>query len=115
MDQSNSVGADDLAKSSPDSFDELAFLVWQGCLLTVWPGLGGERGIEKFPDEVGQYLRVGVRREIPVAVADQLIFERLVIFDDAVVDERQAAAGVKMGVRVLIGRFAVGGPASMAD
>ena len=47
--------------------------------------------------------------------ADQLIFQRLVIFDHAVVDERQFAAGVEMRVRVFVGDFAVGGPACVTD
>ena len=50
-----------------------------------------------------------------IAVADQLIFQRLVIFDHAVVDERQFPARVEMRMGVLIGRFAVGGPAGVAD
>ena len=53
--------------------------------------------------------------KLRVAVADELVFERLVIFDYAVVDEGEAARRVEMRVRVLIGRFPVRGPAGVAD
>ena len=64
---------------------------------------------------MGQDFGVGIGRKITVAISDQLIFERLIIFDDAVMDERQFSAGVEMRVRILIGGFAVRGPTSVAD
>ena len=39
----------------------------------------------------------------------------LVIFDHAVVDERDFAALVEMRMRIFVGHFAVGGPARVAD
>ena len=40
-----------------------------------------------FPNEVGEDFGVGLRRK-GMALGDQFILERLVIFDDSVVDER---------------------------
>ena len=60
-------------------------------------------------------LRYRFRSGIVSPSADKLIFERLVIFNHAVVDERQFAAGVEVRVRVLVGDFAVRGPASVTD
>ena len=50
-----------------------------------------------------------------VALGDELAFEVEVVFDDAVVDDDDAAGAVAMGVRVLFCRPAVGGPAGVAD
>ena len=44
-----------------------------------------------------------------------MIFERLVILDHAVVDEREFAARVEMRMGVLVGRLSVRGPAGVAD
>jgi len=50
-----------------------------------------------------------------VALADELLLELEVVFDDAVVDDDEAAGAVAMGVGVLFSGAAVGGPAGMAD
>ncbi len=62
-----------------------------------------------------EHFGVGVGGEISVAVANELIFERLVILNHAVMHEGQPAGRIEMGMRVLVGRFAVRGPAGVAD
>ncbi len=64
---------------------------------------------------MGENFRVRFRFEIVVAVLDELIFQRLVIFDHAIVHERDLAAGVEMRMRILIVDLAVRGPTSVAD
>jgi hypothetical protein len=46
---------------------------------------------------------------------DQLGLEREVVFDDAVVHDDEGAGAVAVGVGVLFGGAAVGGPAGVAD
>ncbi len=58
---------------------------------------------------------VGFGRKIAIAVPNQLIFQRLVILDHAVVHERQFPGRVEMRMGVLIGRLSVSGPARVAD
>ena len=55
---------------------------------------------------------VGLGRKFAVAVADQLILQRLVIFDDAIVDERQFAGRIEMRMGVLVGRLCRGWPSA---
>ena len=43
------------------------------------------------------------------------LLEREIVFDDAVVDDDQGAGAVAVGVGVLFGGAAVGGPARVAD
>src|ERR1041385_1638062 len=62
-----------------------------------------------------EHFRVGVGSEFAVAIADELIFQSLVIFDDAVVNESQPTARIEMRVRVLVGRLSVRSPAGMTD
>src|SRR6266516_4001898 len=62
-----------------------------------------------------EYFRVGLRRKFLVAVAKQLVLDPLIIFDHAVMHEREFSAGVEMWMRVLVGRFSVRCPACMAD
>src|ERR1700730_652363 len=50
-----------------------------------------------------------------IAVAHQLFFERLVIFDYAIMDEGDFATGVKMRMRIFVGDLAVRSPSSVAD
>src|SRR2546423_459231 len=64
---------------------------------------------------MGQHLSICIGREIPIAVADELIFERLIILDDAVVNQSQPARRVEVRMRVSVGWFAVRGPARVAD
>ena len=65
-------------------------------------------------DEVGDDLGVGLGDE-GVALGDELVLEREVVFDDAVVDDDEGAGAVAVGVGVLFGGAAVGGPAGVAD
>jgi len=65
-------------------------------------------------DEVGDDLGVGFGDE-GVAGGGELSFEGDVVFDDAVVDDDEGAGTVAVGVRVLFGGAAVGGPAGVAD
>ena len=65
-------------------------------------------------DEVGEDFGVGLRDEF-VAFGEQAFFELLMVFDDAVVDERDFAGLIEVRMRVLVGRQAVGRPAGVAD
>src|SRR5271165_5338520 len=65
-------------------------------------------------DEVRDDLGVGFRREL-VAFFDQLLFEREVVFDNAVVDNDDLAGAVAMRVRILFRGTAVRCPAGVAD
>src|SRR5205085_821748 len=49
------------------------------------------------------------------AFADQLISDRRVVFDHAVVHERELAALVEMRMRIFVGNLAVRRPASVTD
>src|SRR5450755_3688046 len=60
------------------------------------------------------YLGVGLRSK-DMTSAHESRPQRDVVFDDAVVNEREVAVAVKMGVRVLVGRASVGGPARVAE
>ena len=65
-------------------------------------------------DEVGDDLGVGFGDEF-VALGDEVVLEGEVVFDDAVVDDDEGAGAVAVGVGVLFGGAAVGGPAGVAD
>ena len=65
-------------------------------------------------DEVGDDLGVGFGDE-GVAGGGELFFEGDVVFDDAVVDDDEGAGAVAVGVGVLFGGAAVGGPPGVAD
>ena len=58
---------------------------------------------------------VGFGRKIAITVPNQLIFQRLVILDHAVVHECQLPSRVEVRVGVLIGRLSMCGPARVAD
>ena len=62
-----------------------------------------------------QNFSIGVGAEILVAILDELFFERLIIFDDAVVNESDLAGGVEMRMRVFVVDLSVRRPASVAD
>ena len=62
-----------------------------------------------------EHFGVGVGAKLRVAAANQLILKRLIIFDDAVVNQRQLPARVKMRMRVFVIDFAMRGPARVAD
>jgi len=65
-------------------------------------------------DEVGDDLGVGFGDEL-VALGDKVFFNGEVVFDDAVVDDDEGAGAVAVGVGVLFGGAAVGGPPGVAD
>ena len=75
------------------------------------PGL---RCLSLLLDEVGDDFGVGFGDEL-VALGGELGFEGEVVFDDAVVDDDEGAGAVAVGVGVLFGGAAVGGPAGVAD
>src|SRR5436309_14934814 len=54
---------------------------------------------------------ISFRAKFGIAVADQILFKQLIIFDHPVMHERELAAGVKVRVRVFVGHFAVRSPA----
>ena len=66
-------------------------------------------------DQMRQHFSIGIGGEIVTAFALQLFAQRRVIFDHAVVHERDFSALVKMRMRVFIGHFPVGSPARVAD
>src|SRR5271165_3451413 len=63
---------------------------------------------------MGDDLGVGLGDE-DVALGGQFPFQFEVVFDDAVVDDDDAAGTVAVGMSVLFGGAAVGGPAGMTD
>ena len=65
-------------------------------------------------DQVGDDLGVGFGDE-DVALGGELALELEVVFDDAVVDDDDASGAIAVGVGVLFGGAAVGGPAGVAD
>ena len=78
-------------------------------------GLAGARVAGEFVfDEVGDDFGVGFGDEF-VALGGELGLEGEVVFDDAVVDDDEGAGAVAVGVGVLLGGAAVGGPAGVAD
>ena len=70
---------------------------------------------EIIGDEMDGHFGVGLGSKVVIAVLKELVLECLVIFDDAVMDERQFSAGVEMRVSILIGRLSMRGPASVTD
>ena len=64
--------------------------------------------------EVGNHLGVGVGTEHDAAGL-KLLPEAAMVLDDAVLDHRQTAAAIEMGMGVALLRLAMGGPAGMAD
>ena len=70
----------------------------------------GVQGIEQMGNDFG----IGIGHE-KVSFLDQLFLELDIIFNDPIVDDRDAVVDAAMGMGVDIRRFAVGGPAGMAD
>ena len=101
MNDRDAVGAYDLAQRFPHGPNQrgLRFLV---------------TSIEGRADQMGEHLgvRLGVKN---MALLFKLRPKRKVVFDDAVMDQHQAPALVKMGVGVLVGHAAMGRPTGMAD
>ena len=65
-------------------------------------------------DEVGDDFGIGFGDEL-VALGGEFALEVEVVFDDAVVDDDDAAGAVAMGMGIFFGGAAVGGPAGVAD
>src|SRR3954447_7512474 len=64
---------------------------------------------------MGEDLGVGFGTKGIVTVLNELLLERVVVFDDAVMNERNLAGGVVVRVRVLVIDLAVGGPPRVTD
>src|ERR1041385_6578989 len=64
---------------------------------------------------MGEYFGVSLRAEIIVPVTIQLLFERLIIFDHPVMNERDFSAGIEMRVGIFVVHFAVGRPPGVTD
>ena len=75
---------------------------------------GGGSVVLDLLDEVGDDFGIGFGDEF-VALRGEFALEVEVIFDDAVVDDDDAAGAVAMGVGVFFGGAAMGGPAGVAD
>jgi hypothetical protein len=71
-------------------------------------------GVQVLLDEMGNDLGVGLSGEA-VALGDELLLQRKVVLDDAVVDDDDLAGAVAVRMRVFFGGAAVSGPASVAD
>src|SRR2546425_1200102 len=74
------------------------------------PGRAGEVVL----DEVGEHFRVRLGLE-GVALAAQPLLDLEVVLEDPVVDDDERARAVRVGMRVLVGRTAVRGPARVTD
>ena len=78
----------------------------------------GEGGLRLGPlrraEGLGDDLRVGLREEANALLLEPLLHRKEVL-DDAVVNDDDAAGGVAMRVRVLLGGAAVRGPARVPD
>ena len=64
--------------------------------------------------QVGNHFGVGLRHK-GMTLGDEVVFQLEVVFDDAVLDDHHPAAGVAVGVCVLLGDVAVRRPAGMPD
>ena len=65
-------------------------------------------------DQMREHFGVGVGFEL-VPGTDQFLFERVVIFNDAVMDDGDFAGSIEVRMAVSVGRNAVRGPARVAD
>src|SRR5580704_1468365 len=63
---------------------------------------------------MGEDFGVCVRLEL-VASGEKFFFQRVIILDDAVVNDRDPLCLIKVGMAISIGRNAVSGPARVAD
>ena len=98
----DAVGADDMPQRLAQRLDESRLSVRAGQRVVV------------FADEMREHLGVGLPGE-SMALADQFITQRGVIFDHPVVADREAAAFVEVWMRVLIRHAAVRRPARVRD
>ena len=106
--QRDAVGADDLLQGGAQRFHE------QGLVPARIDH--ADRGVViNFSHQMREHFGIGLRSEVVRALLQQRVLDLLVIFDHAVVHEGEFAALVEMRMRILIGRFAVRRPASVAD
>ena len=108
MHHRDSICADHLPKRRANSIKKPGF--FSGSV-----NCAGARVIVEFSNEMREHFGIRFRAKARVAVANEVIFERLVIFDHPIMDQRQFAAGVEVRMRVLIVHLAVRGPARVAD
>ncbi len=98
----DAVGADDLFERGAHGFEQTRFVV------------RAARLVVNLADEVGEDFGVGLGGK-RVPGLDQRGAEHLVVFDDPVVDQGEAARLVEVRVGVFIDGPAVRGPARVAD
>ncbi|MEY2601709.1 MAG: hypothetical protein QOJ36_1028, partial [Verrucomicrobiota bacterium] len=103
MNDSDAIRSDDLLERRPRGVDQARL------------GIVSSELAINAPDQVRQNFGVGVGAKIRVAVLDELLFERLIIFNYAVVDESDFASGVEVRMGVLIVDFSVRRPTSVTD
>ena len=108
MYHSDAVSADHLPERCANSLKQPGFL--SGCVNRT-----GARIVIELADQMRENFRVGIGAKIRVAASNQLILKCLIIFDDAIVNQRQFPARVKMRMRVFVIHFAMRRPARMAD
>ncbi len=101
------VGGEDAdGEGSGEALDGAADCFFEGDAVGV--------GLSSCFDYVGDDFGVGFGDEF-VAGCGELCLEGEIVFDDAVVDDDERAGAVAVGVGVLFGGAAVGGPAGVAD
>jgi hypothetical protein len=108
MEQRNAIGPDHPLKRSANGSKKSRFF-----LMNIYRT--GTGFVVEFPNQMREHFGVSLRAKFGVATADKILFERLIIFDHAVVHQREFTAGVEVRVRVFIGHFAVRGPAGVTD
>src|SRR5437763_1146032 len=108
MNESDAVRADDLAKCGPNSVEK--------------PGLpsrrvhrAGARIIVQLSDQMREHLGIGVGAKLRVAATDKLILKGLIVFDDAIVNQRQLPARVEMRMGIFVIHTAMSRPACVAN
>ena len=94
----NGVGADHLIEGDARGFEQVEFLA----------------AAHDLRDEVHEHFGVGVAVK-SVSAFNQGLLERVVVLDDAVVDQRQLAVAAEVWVGVDVVGWAVGGPAGVPD
>ncbi len=102
VDEDDAVRADDLFQRRAQGRDEARLGRFTAGVVVV------------LADEMGEHLGIGLRLK-GVALPEELVLQRLVVLDDAVVHERQLPALVEVRVRIRVGDAAVRGPPGVAD
>ena len=97
----NPIGADDFSERVADGWRERIAILAMPFFVII-------------SDEMREDFRVRVGFE-SVSGFQEFLLERVVIFDDAVVDDGDFAGLIEVRVGIFIGRNAVGGPARVAD